>query len=275
MEATATVWPTKVDLFGVQVSLTDYSDMREAVLSAAEDGETGVVSCHAVHAIITASGDPDLRRQVNTFRAITPDGQPVRWALNSLHRAGLNERVYGPDLMLHLCEEAAQRGVSIYLYGGSPDVVETLQANLREEFPTLKIPGFESPPYRELSADEDEEMVRRINDSGAKIVFIGLGCPKQDRFAYEHRDEIQAIQVCVGAAFDFHAGKKSIAPAWMQKSGLEWLFRLASEPRRLWRRYLYTNSIFIAKFACALTGNVLSRLISFRKSKSVQQDSLR
>jgi exopolysaccharide biosynthesis WecB/TagA/CpsF family protein len=250
-------WPAKVDLFGIGVSATDYQEAVEATMSSAKGRSSGVVSCHAVHAVVTASTDADLKEKVNTFEMITPDGQPVRWALNLLYRAKLRDRVYGPELTLRLCERAAAEGVSVYLYGGSPEVIEKLQVRLREHFPGLQIAGYESPPFRALTPAEDAEMVERINSSGAGLVFIGLGCPKQDVFAYEHRDKIRAVQVCVGAAFDFHAGVKPMAPAWMQRNGLEWLYRLLQEPNRLWRRYLVTNTIFIVKLGAQTARMVL------------------
>jgi N-acetylglucosaminyldiphosphoundecaprenol N-acetyl-beta-D-mannosaminyltransferase len=246
------VWPRKVDLFGVGVSVTDYAEATAAVLRAAVRGEPAVVTAHAVHAIVTASGDPDLRAKVNTFELVTPDGQPVRWAMNLLHRVGLKERVYGPELTLRLCRAAAEAGVSIYLYGGTPEVLEKLTANLLRLCPGLQIAGAEAPPFRKLTPAEDAAVVERVNASGAGLFFIGLGCPKQDLFAHDHRDSIRAVQVCVGAAFDFHAGVKPMAPAWMQKRGLEWLYRLVKEPGRLWKRYLVTNSIFLAKLGAAL-----------------------
>jgi exopolysaccharide biosynthesis WecB/TagA/CpsF family protein len=172
--------------------------------------------------------------------------------MNLLHGTRLPERVYGPELTLRLCRRAAEEGISIYLFGGSPDVLEQLKANLERRFPGLFIAGSESPPFRRLTPEEDAAIVDRINASGARLVFIGLGCPKQDVFAFEHRTTIHAVQVCVGAAFDFHAGAKKIAPAWMQRLGLEWLFRLIQEPRRLWRRYLVTNSIFLRKLSAEL-----------------------
>ena len=240
-------WPDQVSLLGLQVTPTTYSEASEAVIGAAECGAGGVVSCHAVHAIVTLSDTEEYRRKANTFRMITPDGQPVRWALNLLHGTQLKDRVYGPQLTLEICRNAAERGVSIYLYGGSPKVVETLADNLNSQFPGLQIAGYESPPFRELSPEEDADVVDRINESDAGIVFIGLGCPKQDLFAFDHQDRLNAVQVCVGAAFDFHAGAKSIAPDWMQRFGLEWLFRLWQEPRRLAGRYLHTNTVFVAK----------------------------
>jgi len=244
-------WPPKRSVFGVEVSATSYDESVETVLAAARQGQAAIVSCHAVHALITACDDPVLRQQVNTFDLVTPDGQPVRWALNLLHKARLRRRVYGPELMLRLCAAAAAQRVPIYLYGGSPDVARDLPERLQARFSGLVIAGSESPPYRPLSAEEDEALVGRIRASGARILFIGLGCPKQDVFAYEHRDRLRLVQVCVGAAFDFHAGAKKMAPAWMQKYGLEWLFRLGQEPQRLWKRYLVTNSRFTARLAVA------------------------
>lgn len=241
-------WPRKYDLFGVNVSATSYDEAGEAILQAARQRVPAVVSLHAAHAVVTASDDSQLRDTVNSFQIVATDGQPVRWAMNLLHRVGLRERVYGPELMLRLCERAAREGVSIYLHGSSPEVIDKLQKNLTAKFPGLRIAGAESPPFRTLTDEEDEAMVRRINASGAGIVFIGLGCPKQDQFAGEHRDRIEGVQVCVGAAFDFHAGHKKMAPPWMQRRGLEWLFRLSQEPKRLTRRYLVTNTRFVAKF---------------------------
>lgn len=244
-------WPAKVDLFGVQVSPVTYDEAIAAILRAAEEGRAGIVSCHAAHAIVTASNDAELRHQVNGFDLVTPDGQPVRWALNWLHRTRLADRVYGPELMRRLCLAAAERGISVYLYGGTPEVAEVLPGRLAELAPRLKIAGAESPPFRPLTPSEDEALVARIRASGAGLVFIGLGCPKQDRFAHAHRDAIPAVQLCVGAAFDFLAGAKRMAPSWMQRWGLEWLFRLTTEPGRLWRRYLVTNSQFVWKLVWA------------------------
>ena len=238
-------WPQKHDVLGVAVSQTDYDQAVASICYAATHRLPGVVSCHAVHAVVTIGGDAALREKVNQFSMVTPDGQPVRWALNLLHKTKLAERVYGPELMARLCCRAAEEQIPVYLYGGSPEVAEKLQVRLVQKFPDLEVAGAESPPYRSLSADELNEAAQRINDSQAGIVFIGLGCPKQDAFAADVMSVLRPVAVCVGAAFDFHAGVKPMAPLWMQKRGLEWLFRLASEPRRLWNRYLTTNSIFI------------------------------
>lgn len=241
-------WPPKHDVLGVLVSATDYEEAVETVAHAARDRLPAIVSLHAVHALVTASKDHQLRDAVNQFEIVAPDGQPVRWAMNWLHRTELKERVYGPELMLRLCDRAARDRIPVYLYGSSQNVIDTLGEELPRRFPGLVIAGAESPPYRKLTADEDADVVRRINASRAGIVFIGLGAPKQDVFAYEHRNRIQGVQVCVGAAFDFHAGELRMAPRWMQRMGLEWFYRLCREPRRLWQRYLVTNTVFVWKF---------------------------
>ena len=245
-------WPPKLDVFGVTLAPTTYAEATDVIVDAAARREQELVSCYAVHAVITFCSDQHLKEVSNDFDMITPDGQPVRWALNLLHGAKLKERVYGPELMLHICRKAAAEGVSIYLYGGNDEVAESLQRNLQETIPGLKIAGYEAPPFRPLTQDEDKAVIERINSSGAGIVFIGLGCPKQDLFAHEHKDSIRAVQVCVGAAFDFHAGVKSTAPEWMQKRGLEWLYRLIQEPKRLWRRYLVTNSSYCGRLFLSL-----------------------
>jgi N-acetylglucosaminyldiphosphoundecaprenol N-acetyl-beta-D-mannosaminyltransferase len=237
-------WPGKLDLFGVGITPTCYDEVVDVVLRAAAQRRGGMVDLMSVHGLAMASRDGSFRRCVNAFDLVAPDGQPVRWALNRFHDAGLNDRVYGPELMLRLCDAARRAGTGVYLYGGTTTVLDKLNNTLVERFPGLRIAGAESPPFRALTAEEDAAAVQRINASGAGIVFIGVGCPKQEIFASEHRDRIAAVQVCVGAAFDFHAGHKRLAPPWMQQRGLEWLFRLWQEPGRLWRRYLVANTIF-------------------------------
>jgi N-acetylglucosaminyldiphosphoundecaprenol N-acetyl-beta-D-mannosaminyltransferase len=155
------------------------------------------------------------------------------------------ERINGPDLMWRYCAEAAQRNESIYLYGGQQETLDILQRKLLVQFPGLKIAGAYSPPFRALSVDEDSAVVDAINASGAGTVWVSLGCPKQEKWMAEHRGRINAVMIGVGAAFDYHAGTIQRAPLWMQRNGLEWLHRLCSEPRRLWKRYLVTNSLFV------------------------------
>ena len=211
--------PPASTCLGCACSATTYDEVCDAIVNSVRAEQPAVVSFHAVHAIVTSATDQELLRKVNEFDVIAPDGQPVRWALNHLYDTRLPDRVCGPELMLRLCDRAAVEGIPIYLYGSSQQVIDALCANLTQRCPELMIAGAESPPFRKLSAEEDDEMVRRINDSGAGIVFIGLGCPKQDHFAADHRDRIRGVQVCVGAAFDFHAGVKNPAPVWMQRRG--------------------------------------------------------
>lgn len=196
-----------------------------------------------VHSVVTARKDPLFSHVVRDADLATPDGAPVAWFLRCLGFAG-QERINGPDLMWKYCAIAAQRDEAIYLYGGLPETLKGLQANLHEQFPGLRVVGAYSPPFRPLTEVEDTAVVEAINDSGASVVWVGLGCPKQEIWMAEHRGSIQAVMVGVGAAFDYHSGTVKRAPLWMQRNGLEWFYRLVSEPRRLWRRYLMTNSIF-------------------------------
>ena len=240
-------WPKKYRILGVDISSTTYEESVHLMMSAARQNRAAIVTALPVHGVVTASSDPALGSMINGFDLAVPDGQPVRWALNWLYGTNLIDRVYGPELMLRLCRRAANEGIGVYFYGSYPHVIERLCENLLSLFPKLRIVGAESPPFRSLSQEEDREAVKRINACGAGLIFIGLGCPRQDIFAFSHRDSIMGVQVCVGAAFDFHSENKEMSPGWMQRCGLEWLFRLKQEPRRLWRRYVYTNSVFIFK----------------------------
>ena len=239
------VWPQKRGLFGVSVSSTTYEEATSCIVQAAKRRSSASVSALAVHGLMLAAQDPQLKSQLNSFGIVAPDGQPVRMALNFLYQAKLSQRVYGPELMLRLCASCAVENVSVYLYGSTEAVVYRLKENLMEQFPNLMIVGVEPSLFRNLSTEEDAALVERINASGAGILFVGLGCPLQEKFAHDHLNKIQAVQVCIGAAFDFHSGNKRMAPAWMQQHGLEWFFRLMQEPRRLWKRYLTTNSSFL------------------------------
>ena len=241
-------WPSKHDVFGIGVSSTSYGDLTESVVGAVKAGRGGCISHLAVHGLITGVTDPDLKKKLNDFEVIAPDGMPVKKALKWLYRVDLPDRVYGPEFMLRLCERAAREDIGVYLYGSQGPVVEALAARLLERFPTLQIVGCEPSVFRPLTDEEDKALVERINRSKAGIVFVGLGCPRQEEFAALHKDKVAAVQVCVGAAFDFHADNKKMAPSWMQDNGLEWLYRLFQEPTRLWKRYFYTNTLFIYYF---------------------------
>ncbi|MDH0427965.1 WecB/TagA/CpsF family glycosyltransferase [Stutzerimonas stutzeri] len=197
-----------------------------------------------VHSVVTARQDQTFAKVIREADMATPDGAPVAWLMRRLGVAS-QERINGPDLMWYYCAGAAQRNESIYLYGGQQSTLDILQRKLLEQFPGLKIAGAYSPPYRPLSAEEDETVVEAINASGAGTVWVSLGCPKQEMWMAEHRGRINAVMIEVGAAFDYHAGTIQRAPLWMQRNGLEWLHRVCSEPRRLWKRYLVTNTLFI------------------------------
>jgi N-acetylglucosaminyldiphosphoundecaprenol N-acetyl-beta-D-mannosaminyltransferase len=200
--------------------------------------------------------DAEHRYRLNNFDLLTPDGQPVRWALNLLHEVGLRERVYGPTLMLALCERLAKEGLPVYLFGSRQETIDLLSANLRRRFPALKIAGAQPGRFKILSPGEREEIVRAIRQSGAALVFVGLGCPRQEIWAYENRAALSMPAVCVGAAFDFHAGTVRQAPPTLQRVGLEWAYRLAREPRRLWRRYVLLNPLYVGMIAAQATGVV-------------------
>jgi N-acetylglucosaminyldiphosphoundecaprenol N-acetyl-beta-D-mannosaminyltransferase len=189
---------------------------------------------------------------LNRLDLVVPDGQPVRWALNLLHRTNLIDRVYGPTLMLQICDLAQREGLGIYLYGSTPAVLENLEHQLHGLFPKLKVCGAEPSMFRCLSEDEKAQVVSRIWASGARITFVGLGCPRQEVWAYEYRDALSMPILAVGAAFDFHGGKTRQAPQWMQDRGLEWLFRFRTEPRRLWRRYVLLNPWYLSLLATQL-----------------------
>jgi exopolysaccharide biosynthesis WecB/TagA/CpsF family protein len=238
-------WPKKHNVLGVGISATTYDQTVDCLIAAAKRRQSAIADFVPVHGLMVAARDPQYNAMVRTFDIVAPDGQPVRWALNRFHNAGLRDRVYGPELTRRMCEAAANEGLSIYLYGSTDETLDKLRANLLRMFPTLRIAGFESPPFRPLTDEEHDQAVERINRSGASIVLIGIGCPRQAVFAHRIRHQISAVQLCVGAAFDFHAGSVSMAPPWMQKRGLEWLYRLVKEPRRLWKRYLVTNTLFV------------------------------
>lgn len=235
----------KRDLFGVGVTAAGPQPVIDQVMDWAHDRRSATVDFMPVHGLIEAVRNKEHRERMNGFDLVACDGQPIRWALNRFHKAGLAERVYGPTTMLQVCRRCAAEGVGIYLYGGRPEVLETLCHNLLEKLPELKIVGAESPPFRPLTEEEDTKAVKRINASGAGVIFLGIGCPRQEIFAADHRRALRGVQMCVGAAFDFHAGAVKQAPVWMQKRGLEWLYRLTREPGRLWKRYLVTNSLFV------------------------------
>lgn len=253
----------KVDVLGIGVTAATYDEITRALLDKAERREPAAVTALAVHGLTLGRLDGELGNVLRSFDVVTPDGQPIRWAMNLLADVRLQERVYGPTLMRRLCERAAREGVSVALYGSHDYVLARLKENLVKSIPELRIAHTEPSLFRPLTEQEDRDLVRRLRESGCGIVFVGLGCPLQERWVYEHRDQLDVPLVAVGAAFDFHAGNKPQAPAWMQARGLEWLFRLASEPKRLWKRYLVYNSLFL----WFLGGQLLRRAITPKRSR--------
>ena len=231
----------KHSVLGVLVDSIDYEHAVDQILQAARQGRPFSVSALAVHGVMTGVADPEHRYRLNHFDLICPDGQPVRWALNLLHNQSLSERVYGPRLMLEVCRNAAQNNIPIYLYGSTEDTLAALQENLCRRFSGLVIAGARPSKFRTLAPEETQRIVQEIQHSQARIVFVGLGCPRQEVFTYELCEELSMPTIAVGAAFSFHAGLLAQAPAWMQGVGLEWAFRLIKEPKRLWRRYLTLN----------------------------------
>ncbi|MBI2824609.1 MAG: WecB/TagA/CpsF family glycosyltransferase [Planctomycetia bacterium] len=232
------------NILGVRVNAIDYEATVQRIVEAAKARRPLAVSALAVHGLMTGVLDAAHRYRLNRLDLLVPDGQPVRWALNALHHAGLRDRVYGPTLMLKTCQRAADEGVPIFLFGGTDDLLSALAERLRARFPKLKIAGCRASRFRRLSAEERQQLVEEIRASGARITFVGLGCPRQEVWAYELREALSMPILAVGAAFNFHAGQLAQAPAFLQRRGLEWLFRLVHEPCRLWKRYLFLNPLY-------------------------------
>jgi N-acetylglucosaminyldiphosphoundecaprenol N-acetyl-beta-D-mannosaminyltransferase len=231
-------------VLGFPVTAGTFDGVTSAIYDAAKSGETGYVCVANVHMLTTARHMPSLAEIVEHASFVTSDGMPLVWALKRKGFAGI-ERVYGPDLTVALCARAEADHVPIYLYGGSETALAAMVAELKRRFPRLRLVGAESPPMLPERPAFDPAVGERIRKTGARLVFVGLGCPKQEHWMAAHVEGIGAMLLGVGAAFDFVGGTVRSAPAWMKRAGLEWLFRLLSEPRRLFKRYLVTNSQFI------------------------------
>lgn len=244
----------KKNVLGVLIDAIDYEGTVEAIFKATREGRGMAVSALAVHGLMTGVLDQEQKYRLNQFDLLVPDGQPVRWALNLLHKARLKDRVYGPNLMLAICARAASQGVLIYCYGSTPDILKGLEQNLLRQFPQLRIAGMSPSKFRRLTPEEKGEVVHQLRQSRASIVLVGLGSPRQEVWAFEFRNALSLPTVAVGAAFPFLAGVVPQAPVWMQDAGLEWLFRLGTEPRRLWRRYVFLNPAYLLLLGAQLTG---------------------
>jgi len=249
----------KKNVLGIAVNAVDYEGALGLIVEAARRRRPLSTTALAVHGLMMAVVDGEQRYRLNCFDLVVPDGQPVRWALNWLHGAGLRDRVYGPNLMLAVCERAASEGLPVYFYGCTPEILAQLKENLQRRFPGLRFAGMESSRFRKLTLEEKQWIVNRIRASGAALVFVGLGCPRQEVWAYEFRDLLSVPILAVGAAFPFHAGTLRQAPRWMQDRGLEWVFRLSSEPLRLWKRYLFLNPLYLFLLSLQALGIVRFR----------------
>jgi N-acetylglucosaminyldiphosphoundecaprenol N-acetyl-beta-D-mannosaminyltransferase len=258
----------KKNVLGILINALDYEAAVDGILRAAREKRGFTVSAMAVHGLMTGVLDREQKFRLNHFDLLTPDGQPVRWVINWLYDAGLRDRVYGPNLTLRVCAQAAEQGLKVYFYGSTPEVLADLKKSLASQFPKLAIAGAEPSQFRRLSAEEKAGLAKRIRASGASLVFVGLGCPRQEVFAFEYRDVLQMPILAVGAAFPFLAGTMSQAPVWMQNTGLEWLFRLASEPRRLWRRYFFLNPVYV--FLVFLQATGISRFTTHGQSPDTE-----
>jgi len=242
--------PRRAEILGIPLAISDYAEVMDWMdATIAADGRAYVTAA-AVNLVMSAREERQTLAAVLGATLAVPDGQPLVWALHALGHASAT-RVYGPDLMANFCARAAAAGTPMYLYGGRhTSARELLERRLRERYPGIRLVGGNSPPFRELTAEEDERAIADINESGAAVVWVGTGQPRQEQWMHRMRPRLRApLLVGVGAAFDFHAGLVSQAPGWMQRSGLEWSYRLSREPRRLWRRYARHNPRFVVGFA--------------------------
>lgn len=231
-------------ILGSRVDVTSYADACDRIQPWAETQTSCYIIAANVHVVMTGYWQPDYQKIINKAALVTPDGMPLVWVMRKLG-CQKQTRVYGPDLMLAWCERAAEAGLAIYLYGGTKDMLAKLTEKLRQQFPDLRIAGSYAPPFRALTKAEEQRDCDRIQASGASVVFVALGCPKQEQWMARQQGNLNAVMIGVGAAFSFHSGEVKQAPRWMMKLGLEWLYRLCTEPRRLWHRYLINNPMFI------------------------------
>ena len=247
------------NILGVNIAVSSYDEVVEKCTAWAQIGESHSVFFANVHMLMEAHDKATFRDKINTADMVNPDGMPLVWALRLLgHRDA--RRVYGPDATEALLRAAERSQIPIGFYGGSDATLARLLCEVEKQYPGIRIVFTMSPPFRSLSAEEDEHIVKQIADSGARWLFVGLGCPKQEAWIISHRDRVPAVMLGVGAAFDFLAGSKPQAPRWMMRNGLEWVFRLLAEPRRLAGRYLKHNPRFVVLFLLQWMSRDMSRV---------------
>lgn len=241
--------PASTNVLDVHISAIDMAHAVRTIEGWIENDTPDYVCICTVHTVMECQRDSALRETVNGAGLRTPDGMPMVWLSRHAGHEHVS-RVYGPDLMLELARRSPETGHRHFFYGGAPGVADELARRLEDRFPGLNVAGTHCPPMVSVGELESEETIREINDSGADIVWVGLGTPKQDWWVANHRPLLTApVLIAVGAAFDFHTGRVRQAPTWMQRHGLEWLFRLSQDPKRLWRRYLIDNGLFVARLA--------------------------
>jgi exopolysaccharide biosynthesis WecB/TagA/CpsF family protein len=233
------------NLLGIKYTASDYENITNAIIDHASKRQSIALTALAVHGLIEAYENPALHKLVNSIHYVVPDGQPIKWCLNYFYQANLQDRVYGPTLTWKVLEKANEEKLSLFLYGSTAETLTLFKENISRHFPQIQLVGFHVDRFRNATKEEDEGDIKKINQSGAHLILVGRGCPRQEIWVAEHIGKIHGVMLAVGAAFDFHANTLKQAPAWMQNNALEWLFRLIQEPRRLWRRYLFTNSKFI------------------------------
>jgi N-acetylglucosaminyldiphosphoundecaprenol N-acetyl-beta-D-mannosaminyltransferase len=238
-------------ILGSRINITSYEDACDRIQTWAIAQTSCYIIAANVHVVMTAYWNLTYRQVVNNAALVTPDGMPLVWALRLLGQQYAT-RVYGPDLMLAWCQRASDTQLSIYLYGGTDVMLQQLQQKLRSQFSQLIIAGAYAPPFKQMTPAEEAKDIERINASGAKVVFVALGCPKQEYWMARQQNQIHAVMIGVGAAFAFHSDEVKQAPRWLMAVGLEWLYRFAVEPKRLWKRYLINNPAFILLFGVQL-----------------------
>jgi len=236
---------SKYQLFVPAYADVDYESASDIIIENASKRRSFGVSALAVHGLMESVKDKGLRRVIDKIDLIVPDGQPVRWALNSFYNLGMKDRVYGPELTLQVLKKANDLGLKVYLFGSTMYTLGKFKAFIHTSFPKVIVSGVHEDRFRDATPEEDIVDISKINESGAHIVLVGRGCPRQEFWVANHKGKVDSVMMAVGAAFDFHAGTLSQAPKWMQEAGLEWFYRLTREPKRLWKRYLLTNSMFI------------------------------
>lgn len=234
----------KLSIIGTPLSLTSYSVASRQILDWATRQQARVVCAANVHMLMEAHDSPAYRAILNRADMVTPDGMPLVWMMR-LKGARNQERVYGPTLTLHVLGLAAQKSIPVGFYGSESATLASLSTRMVQRFPGLRVVYAYSPPFRSLSSIEDDAVCAEIKASGARVLFVGLGCPRQEQWMDAHRQRLPLVMLGVGAAFDFHAGAKPQSPVWLQNLGLEWLYRLLHEPGRLWKRYFYHNPRFV------------------------------